>query len=58
MASSGGSPGEKHPHNWPFDEVLLADQLNEKALAACALMTAIALLARALVDLVRTLIGS
>jgi hypothetical protein len=58
MASSGGSPGEKHPHNWPFDEVLLPDQLNEKALAACAMLTALALLARALVDLAKTLIGS
>ena len=34
------------------------DRLHEKALAACALFTATALLARALVELVRTLIGS
>ena len=34
------------------------DRFNEKALAACALLTAIALLARALVDLAKTLIGS
>ena len=34
------------------------DRLHEEALAACALLTALALLARALVELIRTLIGS
>ena len=34
------------------------DRFHEKALAACALLTATALLARALVELARTLIGS
>ena len=34
------------------------DRFHEKALAASALLTAAALLARALVELVRTLIGS
>ena len=34
------------------------DRFHEEALAACGLLTALALLARALVELIRTLIGS
>lgn len=34
------------------------DRSYEEALAACAMLTALALLARALVELLRTLIGS
>jgi len=34
------------------------DRFHEEALAACAMLTALALLARALVELLRTLIGS
>jgi len=34
------------------------DRFHEEALAACAMLTTLALLARALVELLRTLIGS